>query len=82
MDLMPAVEVDAVPVDESFAVPHCRDPERVVVEQHPVPATRHSARSIVQTHRDALVGEVAFVSDFERGHQAGAVVHAHPRLDV
>src|SRR6185437_12451025 len=73
MDLMLAVEIDAVPVDESFSAPRRRDAHRVVVEQHPVPSTRHSARSVVQTYRDALVGEVAFVADFERGHQARAV---------
>src|SRR5258706_510436 len=38
MNLMAAIEVDAVPVDEAFAVPRRRDSQRVVVEQHPVPA--------------------------------------------
>ena len=35
MDLVPAVEVDAVPVDEPLAGPGRREAHRVVVEDHP-----------------------------------------------
>jgi hypothetical protein len=82
MNLMLAVEVDAFPVDEALAAPGRRDSQRIVFKQHPVPPARHAPRSIVQGYSDAFVGEVALVADFKRRHEAGAVVHAHPRLDV
>ena len=83
VDLVPAVEVDPVPVDEAVAAPRSRQAHRVVVEDRPVPAPRDAARPGVEADGDTLVGEVRpVVAHLVGGRECRAVVHRRPRLDV
>ncbi len=81
MHPVPAVEVDAVEVDEPLAAPHRRHPHRVVIEDHPVAALGHATGTGIQPQGVALVSKIRRVAaDFQGQHQVGTVVHLLPRL--
>ncbi len=82
MDLVPAVEIDPVPIDEAVAAPRGRHPHRVLVEDRPEPASRDAAGARVESDGDPLVGEVrSVVAHLVGGRERRAVVHRRPWLD-
>ncbi len=82
VDLVAAVEIDAVPVDEALAGPGGRHSERVVVVDDPGVPPRHAAGPRVEPDGDPLVGEVgAVAADFVGRHQGRSVIHHDPGLD-
>ena len=83
MDGMLAVEHDGPVVDESFAAPAGRDPQRVLVEDHPISTSRDAAGPGIQPDRNSLVGEVRSVgADLVGRGQVRPIVHRHPRLEL
>ena len=82
VDLVPAVEVDPVPVDEARTGPACGEPQRVVLEHRPDPPPRDAPGTGVEPNRHPLVGEVgAVVADLGGERQGRAVIHRQPGLD-
>src|SRR5262245_7402054 len=82
MNLMFAVELDPVPVDESVTVPSTGPTERVMLKHHPRSAARNTARARVEAHRNCLLRDVAPArAKFVRVDQTRAVIHRQPRLN-
>ena len=78
-----AVEVNPLPIDESLATPRRREPHRVVVVDYPIVAARNASRTGVKTNTDSLVSDVlGIVASLDRRHQAGAVIHHQPGLNM
>ena len=78
---VPAVEVDADPVDEPVARPEGGGPQRVEFIEDPRLSLRHSARSVIEPHREPLAGDVrAVLAHLERPGQKRTVVVHPPRL--
>src|SRR3954471_8452579 len=79
MNLVPAIEVDAVPINESTASPSPRPAERIMLENGPSPSTRNAAGSRIQPHGDPFLSDiVAAGANFIRSHEAGAIIHRGP----
>ena len=82
MDLVAAVEVDPIPVDESLAGPGGGQAHRVVVVDDPGSPASDSPLPRIEPDGDSLGGDIRpIIADFQRGRQAGTVVHRDPGLD-
>ena len=77
-----AVEVDAGPIDELFARPKRRGPQRVEFIENPGVPTAHAARAGVEADRESLSGNVVRVlARLERAREKRPVVVQPPGLD-
>src|SRR5206468_1680819 len=80
--LVPAVKVDPVPVDEPLPIPRGRDPQRIMIENHPGAPARDTARTRIEADGNSLVSKVrAVFADLIGGHQARTIIHVTPGFD-
>ena len=82
MDLVAAVEVNPIPVDEFLAGPGGGQAHCVVVVYDPSSPASNPPMSRIEPDGDPLGGDIRpVIADFHRGRQTGTVVHHGPRVD-
>ena len=81
MGAVPAVKVDACPVDELRARPEGGGPQSVEFVEHPLVAAAHAAGAVIEPDHEPLAGDVAAVgADLEGAGQEWAIVVEPPGL--
>ena len=62
---MPAIEIDAVVIHEPFTFPRRSHAHGIVIKHHPMSASGDSARAIIQSQCNPLVGKIAFITNLQ-----------------